>query len=300
MDDFKNSPYPFWMYIFDFLDGDVHQSHDQSLRDLLIRYHNRTNVPPRLSRDAGKFLKLFFSDKLTVLPYWCVEKKRNYKIWRKRMKFIYENNSEIFIRILSRKDFNSEVSKAMFHVDVYTWLDHLPPNLNYEQGEITNWLESIETLYSSSKIVLGQEASLPQKLEASNLFESEEKNKNQIKYFYQLFKGEDDEEKKRKFDKMIELLIEERYISNKNELGLYKWADGRSARGKLLSGLCTVLNENYFSQNIKPEDGERLLGQWIRIDDDLKTINTILLPNRVKGLTDKHTEDFESMLKPLY
>ena len=224
--------------------------------------------------------------------FWTKEQRQKSMLWKKRMVFLIENKMDILVELLSREDYHSNEARAEAIIKIHEWLQKIK-HQNHEVN-IKDWIEDIKKDFEKSVSI--QTKSL-QKLKALPI------PKPKPPYFYQIFKGENDDEKKKKFDNLVSILLAEGWITEDTKRQKYIWKEEAHGGRLNLAGFFFILNKYHLAFTPNPKEVTVLINQWLIHDFTFDSLTKALQKSKQELFLDRNNkqyiEDFEVILSKL-
>lgn len=211
----QNSRYPITKFLAEELSGRFYESELSCLNRMLILYHNRVSFAiddsPKGYLDEWRW---YLSGKVTY--WWMLPAKRDRINWiRRRMLYVLIRDRKIFEQLLAKPDYLSLKAKTDTIKAIYDWLA-VDPNLKKTSLDLVGWRQSLGRTYGPFFNV-GQSLTSVSRDEPTS--------------FDQLLSASDKDHKLLKFQRLVEILQNQGWVSTSHINGVYQFRDrGKGAR----------------------------------------------------------------------
>ncbi len=250
----SNLQYPLLKYLSEEFTGKFYRNELTFLNRLLILYHNRFVFS--IDDDHYRFIEELRADLAQPVKFWTIPayKRRRINLMRGRFSQLLCHKSSIVENLLLRPDYSTSEAKRQTLAEIYQWL-----NSQSEEKEsahsLAGWKNDIET-------------SLGYLLEMSGN-EGKGRSSKKISYFnfHEILTGKDEETRKEKFLKLIQILSAEQWISETEIQGIYQFRKSGNGSRLVLGGLYYCLNQQgHIQKELTGPQVARLFNSWLRHD----------------------------------
>jgi hypothetical protein len=255
----SNLQYPLLKYLSEEFTGKFYKNELACLNRMLILYHNRLSFS--IDDDTSSFLDEFARYLEAPVSYWWIpaNKRMNINALRVRIRFAVKSNREIFQNLLSRPDYSSFEAKRQTIKDIYQWLVTLRGETD-PTIDVNGWKKDLEARFSQ----------FFQKTK-----ETEEKKpprKPTFEHFYQILEGKDKAEKQGKFQRLIDLLLREQWITGAEKPGIYQFRNSGSGGRLQLAALYYALSkQGHIDRQLPAPQIADLFNSWLSHDISQKS-----------------------------
>jgi hypothetical protein len=165
-----------------------------------------------------------------------------------------KSNREIFQNLLSRPDYSSFEAKRQTIKDIYQWLVTLRGETD-PIIDVDGWKKDLRVRFTQ----FFQEAK-----------EAEEKKlsrKPAFEHFYQILKGKDEAGKQGKFQRLIDILLREQWITAAEKPGIYQFRNsGTGGRLQLAALYYTLNKQGHIDRQLPAPQIADLFNSWLSHD----------------------------------
>lgn len=250
--------YPFLKFLIEEFSGSFYQNDLTCLNRMLILYHNHFLFS--LSDDTALFLNQYeHSFQHSPFIYWYLGKAKRDRIdlVRARAAFLLSNNRVILEQLLDRKDYSSPQAKAAAINLIFGWLKTVQGNEPSEVVDINQWIYDIENQFAHLLEKTGHLSDAVNK-KASKFVPT---------HFYQILFGKDECEKQIKFQRLIEILLKEQWISDADNMGKYTFRNAsRGGRLQLAALYHVLVKKGHVIQKLNARQIAALFNSWLSHD----------------------------------
>ncbi|MEO6685515.1 MAG: hypothetical protein ABIN24_06100 [Dyadobacter sp.] len=248
--------YPFLKYFLEDFTGKFYQNDLTCLNRILILFHNRYIYS--ITDNASNYLnELEHYLEKSNDTYWYLKKSKQDRIRliRARMLFVLQKKRQIFEDLLARKDYSSPEAKQHTINLIYHWLKTLPEDVDPVTGlDINTWRQDIEVELGHLLQDPPQETEAVIKLPKRPSYHA----------FYQILNGKDEQDKKEKFQRLVDKLIQANWIFPGPEPDIYLFKNSSSGGRLEIASLYYALNKNgHIEQQLSAPEVAALFDTWL-------------------------------------
>lgn len=255
----SNLQYPLLKYLSEEFTGSFYANELTFLNRLLILYHNRFIFS--VNDDHFGFLEKLSEDLKQPVTFWTVPayKREQINLMRHRFNYVLTDNPSIIKNLISRPDYSSFEAKKQTLLQINQWLHNLTDKQKHPI-DVAHWKKDLETTIEH----LLQHPYPAGKNKASKKLPS--------LHFYHILTGEEEQEKKTKFEKLIHILLEKQWISDTLEPGIYQFRKSGSGRRLWLGSLYFCLNEQgHIAKELTAPQIAELFNKWLKHDISMES-----------------------------
>jgi hypothetical protein len=255
----SNLQYPLLKYLSEEFTGSFYANELTFLNRLLILYHNRFIFS--VNDDHLGFLEKLYEDLKRPVTFWTVPayKRERINLMRQRFSYVLTDNPSLIQNLISRPDYSSFEAKKQTILQINQWLHTLTGKQNHPV-DIAHWKRDLKTTlehllehpYPSGKNKASKKLSpLP---------------------FYHILTGEDEQAKKTKFKRLIQILSEQQWISEVAEPGFYQFRKSGSGSRLWLGALYFCLNQQgHIAKELTAPQIAELFNKWLKHDISIES-----------------------------
>ncbi|MCF0075341.1 hypothetical protein LZD49_32990 [Dyadobacter sp. CY261] len=220
---------------------------------MLILYHNRLSFS--IDDNTSSFLDEFARYLERPVTYWWIpaHKRTHINVLRARIRFVLKSNRQIFQNLLSRPDYSSFEAKRQTIKDIYQWLA-----LGSEADkkiDVKSWRKDLKAQF-------GQVFE-----ESKQAKDRKPSRKLSFEHFHQILKGKDEPEKQYKFQRLVDILLREQWISGTEKPGIYQFRNsGTGGRLQLAALYYTLSKQGHIDRQLPAPQVAGLFNSWLSHD----------------------------------
>ena len=250
----SNLQYPLLKYLSEEFTGKFYRNELSCLNRMLILYHNRLSFS--IDDDTSSFLDEFARYLETPVCYlWIPAYKRlHINVLRARIRFVLKTNREIFQNLLSRPDYSSFEAKRQTIKDIYQWLVTFSGAAD-PAIDVNGWKKDLGVRFGQffQETKEAEDTKLPRK--------------PAFEHFYQILKGKDKAEKQEKFQRLIDILLREQWITAAEKPGIYQFRNsGTGGRLQLAALYYTLEKQGHIDRQLPAPQIADLFNSWLSHD----------------------------------
>ncbi len=259
----SNLQYPLLKYLSEEFTGSFYANELTFLNRLLILYHNRYIFS--VDDDHRGFLEELKEDLAQPVKFWTIPayKRTRINLMRSRFCQLLLHNESILENLLSRPDYSTTEAKRQTIAEIYQWLNSQSKEKDSDP-DLAGWKNDIETS-------LGCLLEIPGKLGKS-------RPSKRVSYlnFHDILTGKDEETRKAKFLKLVNVLFAEQWISETETPGVYQFRKSGNGSRLLLGALYYCLNQQgHIQKELTGPQVARLFNSWLRHDISPKSFEKV-------------------------
>lgn len=246
-----NLQYPLLKYLSEEFTGKFYKDELTCLNRMLILYHNRLSFS--IDDNTSGFLDEFAQYLEKPVAYWWIPayKRMHINTLRTRIRFVLKNNPQIFRNLLSRADYSTFEAKRRTIKDIYKWLLTLSGEVD-PAIDVNGWKMDLTIRFNQTfnETKETEEEKLPRKLT--------------FKHFYQILQGIDETGKRGKFQRLIDILLKEKWITEAEKPGVYQFRNGGTGGRLQLAALYYTLDkQGHIDRQLPAPQIADLFNGWL-------------------------------------
>lgn len=248
--------YPFLKYFIEEYTGKFYQNDLTCLNRMLILFHNRYIYS--ITDNASSYLNEWehYLEKYNI-NYWYLKRSKQNRIClvRARMLYVLQEKRQIFVDLLSRKDYSSPQAKQETVNQIYHWLDTLPDDVDPVTGlDINIWRQDIENELGHLLVNTSEQAEVVIKVSKRPAYHA----------FYQILTEADEPAKQEKFQRLVDKLIQANWIFPGPDPDVYLFKNSSSGGRLEIASLYYALNKNgHIAQQLSAPEVAVLFDSWL-------------------------------------
>lgn len=247
--------YPLLKFLIEEFSGSFYENDLTCLNRMLILYHNHFLFS--LSDDTNAFLNQYeLSFQNSPFSYWYLNsaKRKRIHIIRARTVFLLTNNLGVLDQLLRRTDYSSPKAKSVAINLIYLWLKSIQSEQPGKDLDINQWICDIENQLGHLLDKSGHLSDSGNKKDSKTVFTQ----------FHEILTGKDENQRKLKFDHLIDILVKEQWISSSIINGKYRFRNASRGGRLQLAALYFALDKNgHISQKLNAQQIAALFNSWI-------------------------------------
>jgi len=259
----SNLQYPLLKYLSEEFTGSFYVNELTFLNRLLILYHNRYVFS--IDDHHHRFIDELREDLKQRVNFWTIpaHKRRRINLMRSRFSQLLSYKNSIVENLLSRHNYSAYEAKRQTIVEIYQWLNSQSKEKDSDP-DLAGWKNDIETS-------LGYLLEIP-----GNLGKSSPSKRVSYLNFHEILTGKDEEARKAKFLKLINVLSAEQWICETEIQGIYQFRKSGNGSRLLLGALYYCLNQQgHIQRELTGPQVARLLNSWLRHDISPKSFEKV-------------------------
>lgn len=259
----SNLQYPLLKYLSEEFTGKFYSNELTFLNRLLILYHNRYIFS--IDDDHHQFIEELRADLAKPVKFWIIPayKRRRINLMRSRFSQLLSHRSSIVENLLSRPDYSTSEAKRKTIVEIYQWLNNRPEEKE-SAPSLAAWKKDIET---SLGYLLESPSDIGKCIPAKRI---------SYLHFHEILTGKDEETRKAKFLKLINVLSAEQWISETETPGVYQFRKSGNGSRLLLGALYYCLNQQgHIQKELTGPQVARLFNTWLQHDISPKSFEKV-------------------------
>lgn len=259
----SNLQYPLLKYLSEEFTGKFYNNELTFLNRLLILYHNRYTFS--IDDDHYRFIEELKADLAQPVKFWTIPayKRRRINLMRSRFSQLLFHKSSIVENLLSRPDYSTSEAKWHAIAEIHQWLNSRPEEKE-SAPSLASWKNDMEKS-------LGYLLETP-----GDLGKGKPSKRVSCPNFHDILTGKDEETRKAKFLKLVNVLFAEQWISETETPGVYQFRKSGNGSRLLLGALYYCLNQQgHIQKELTGLQVARLFNSWLRHDISPKSFEKV-------------------------